>query len=110
MVKEYQRRRDFVVKEINSISHIHCFLPQGAFYTFINIKETGYSSQYIADALLEKEGVATVPGNVFGPAGEGYIRLSFAASQNELQEGIRHMKDFFENLKKEGLHHEISNY
>ena len=43
-------------------------------------------------------------------AGEGYIRLSFAASQNELQEGIRHMKDFFENLKKEGLHHEISNY
>lgn len=108
MVQEYQKRRNYVVKEINSIPNIHCFLPQGAFYAFINIKETGYSSQNIADALLERTGVATVPGNVFGPSGEGYIRLSFAASQQELQEGIKQIKNFFENIKKEGHNHEIS--
>ena len=89
MVKEYQRRRDYAVKAINEIEGLSCLCPQGAFYIFINCKKTGMTSAEYADYLLENAKIALVPGNVFGPGGEGYIRMSFANSYENIVEGCR---------------------
>jgi aminotransferase len=83
-VKEYQRRRDFVVKRLNDMEGVTCELPQGAFYAFPNIRELGLSSLDCADFLLDKAKVSTVPGSGFGSLGEGYLRLSYATAYNQL--------------------------
>lgn len=100
MVKEYQRRRDYAVKAINEIDGLSCLCPKGAFYIFINCRNIGMSSVEFADYLLENAKIALVPGSVFGPAGEGYIRLSFANSYENIVEGLRRMADAVEALRK----------
>ncbi|MFN2465110.1 MAG: pyridoxal phosphate-dependent aminotransferase [Candidatus Dormibacteria bacterium] len=94
MVNEYRRRRDVVVDGLNEIPGIRCHRPGGAFYVMPNVTETGWDHKVLADALLAKAGVAVLPGTAFGPMGEGYIRLSYATSVENLQEGLRRIRDF----------------
>lgn len=101
MVKEYQRRRDCAVKAINGIDGLSCLSPKGAFYIFINCKSLGMPSEQLADYLLENAKIALVPGSVFGPGGEGYLRMSFANSYENIVEGCERLKLAVEALRKE---------
>lgn len=92
MVREYRRRRDYAVAAINGMEGIHCLSPKGAFYIFINVKKLGKSSAVIADYLLENEKIALVPGDVFGKNGEGYLRMSFANSYDNIVEGCTRLQ------------------
>lgn len=96
MVAEYDRRRKLVVKGFCDIG-LSCFEPKGAFYAFPSIKNTGLSAEVFAEKLLMEEKVAVVPGNVFGPSGEGYIRCSYAASVENLTEAIERIDKFLKN-------------
>ena len=100
MRQEYQRRKDYAVKALNEINGISCNDPQGAFYIFVNDKSLGMSSMEVAEYFLEEAKVAMVPGSAFGSEGEGYLRLSYACSYEDLQEAIRRIKDAVEKLKK----------
>ncbi len=88
MVAEYQRRRDVMVDGLNRITGFICQKPQGAFYTFPNIQGTGMKSAELANLLLEKAGVALLPGSSFGEYGEGYLRLSYANSIENIRKGM----------------------
>jgi aspartate/methionine/tyrosine aminotransferase len=85
MVAEFRSRRDLIVDGLNSISRISCKKPSGAFYAFPNITKTGMSSQQFADLLLNEGGVAALAGSSFGAAGEGYLRLSYANSVENIK-------------------------
>ena len=99
MVKEYQRRRDYAVKAINEIEGISCQCPKGAFYIFINCKSLGMKSADLSAYLLENAKIALVPGDVFGPGGEGYLRMSFANSYENIVEGCANLKKAVEQLR-----------
>ena len=101
MVEEYKRRRDYAVEAINSIPGLSCLSPKGAFYIFINCKKLGKTSAELAQYLLENAKIAMVPGDVFGPGGEGYLRMSFANSYENIVEGCRRLKEAVEELKIE---------
>lgn len=100
MVKEYQRRRDYAVEAINAINGISCLKPKGAFYIFINCKKLGMKSAELADYLLENAKIALVPGDVFGPGGEGYLRMSFANSYENIVEGCKRLGEVVAALKE----------
>ncbi|MEC2199438.1 aminotransferase [Bacillus subtilis] len=93
MKKSYRRRRNLFVESLNEIG-LSCHHPGGAFYAFPSINSTGMSSEQFAEELLTQEKVAVVPGSVFGPSGEGYIRCSYATSIEQLQEALVRMKRF----------------
>jgi len=88
VVHEYQQRRDAIVTGLNSIDGITCKCPQGAFYVFPNIKSFGITSSEFADLLLEKAGVAVLPGSAFGEYGEGYLRLTYSNSIENINRAI----------------------
>lgn len=93
--KTYQRRRDFVIKELNRLG-IKTVDPQGAFYIFAKIPSSyGQDDMQFALDLAFKAKVGVTPGSAFGPGGEGYIRLSYASSDEDLQESMRRISDFF---------------
>jgi len=92
MVKEYKRRRDYIVDKVNSIEGLSLNAPDGAFYAFINIKGLGISSEEFCNYLLDEECVAIVPGTVFGSAGEGFVRFSYASSYEDIVEGLNRME------------------
>jgi aspartate aminotransferase len=92
MVTEYQRRRDAIVDGLNAIPGFVCQKPQGAFYVFPNVTGTGMGSTELANLILEKAGVALLPGNSFGEYGEGYLRLSYANSIENIQKGLERIK------------------
>jgi aminotransferase len=98
MVKSYRRRRNYIVESFNEIG-LTCHMPGGAFYAFPSIESTGLTSQEFAEQLLRLEGVAVVPGDVFGDSGEGHIRCSYATSLEEIQEAIKRMKRFIDQLR-----------
>ena len=100
MVREYQRRRDYAVKAINEIDGLSCLKPKGAFYIFINCKALGMKSAELADYLLENAKIALVPGDVFGPGGEGYLRMSFANSYENIVEGCKCLSEAVASLRK----------
>ena len=100
MVREYKRRRDHAVKAINEIPGLSCQCPKGAFYIFINIKELGMNSAEAADYLLEEAKIALVPGDVFGPGGEGYLRMSFANSYENVVEGCERLAEAVKALRE----------
>jgi len=85
MVEDFERRRNFLYDELSKINMVNCVKPKGAFYLFPNISKTGLRSQEAAKLLLERGKVVTVPGRAFGKHGDDYLRLSFAASMNDLQ-------------------------
>jgi len=88
MVAAFQRRRDLIVEGLNAIPGITCNLPKGAFYVFPNIKSTGMTSKAFADYLLSEHGVAGIAGTSFGSYGEGYLRLSYANSDENLKKAL----------------------
>ncbi len=85
VVIEYQRRRDVLVAGLNAIPGVECRTPQGAFYAFPNVSAFGRTSDWLANYLLEKAGVAVLPGTAFGSGGEGYLRLCFANSMENIK-------------------------
>ncbi|QCR33839.1 aminotransferase [Lysinibacillus sp. SGAir0095] len=97
MVKSYRRRRNYIVQSFNEIG-LECHEPGGAFYAFPSIQSTGLTSQEFAEKLLLQEGVAVVPGDVFGASGEGHIRCSYASSLEQLQEAVKRIKRFIDSL------------
>jgi len=88
MVGAFRRRRDLMVEGLNSIPGVTCREPAGAFYVFPNIKETGVPSKEFADRLLDEFGVAALSGTSFGDHGEGYLRLSYANSEENLAKAL----------------------
>jgi aspartate/methionine/tyrosine aminotransferase len=99
MVKTYDQRRHVVYEGLNAIDGIQCLKPQSTFYAFPNISSFGLSSWDLAKYLVNEHKVALVPGSIFGKAGEGYVRLSFAASAEQLKEGIARIQRGVEALK-----------
>lgn len=98
MMNEYKKRRDLIVNGLNSIDKISCLNPGGAFYVFPDIRQTGLTSQEFAAQLLESKGVGVCAGDDFGAAGEGFVRLCYATSQDEIKEGIKRIKEFVDEL------------
>lgn len=98
MRKAYESRRNLITTGLNSLKGVSCLNPQGAFYCFANIKETGLSSFEISERLLTEAKVVGVPGTAFGENGEGYIRFAYATSEEKLTEALERMKPFFEGL------------
>jgi aspartate aminotransferase len=94
MVAEFDVRRKLVVELLNDIPGVSCITPKGAFYAFPNIKDTGRKAKELASALLEGPGVATIGGPDFGILGEGYIRLSYANSQDNIREALVRIRNF----------------
>jgi aspartate/methionine/tyrosine aminotransferase len=95
MIAEFRRRRDVFVDQINRIPGFRCPMPDGAFYAFPNIEGTGWKSKALADALLDRAGVACLSGTAFGSFGEGYLRLSYANSPEKLREAVDRVSRFF---------------
>src|SRR5699024_2886375 len=89
----FRRRRSLIVDGLNAIAGLHCVMPKGAFYAFPNITGTGMTSQQFADVLLEEHGVATLAGPGFGDAGEGYIRISYANSESNLEKALQRIAE-----------------
>ena len=95
MKKEYRQRREFVVEGLNKVG-LTCHKPEGSFYVFPSIKETGYNSMDFARKLLKKEKVALVPGTAFGASGRDYVRISYASSLDSLREAINRIDHFLQ--------------
>ena len=94
MVAEFDMRRKLVVDGLNALPGVSCITPKGAFYAFPNITETGWKAKPLASALLEEMGVATIGGPDFGILGEGYIRLSYANSAENISRALERMDGF----------------
>ncbi len=94
MLREFERRKDFVHEAVNGIPGLSCVKPEGAFYLFVSVRELGLDGFAAADALLNEYGVVTVPGESFGREGAGYIRLSYASSMENLREAVAKLGDF----------------
>lgn len=94
MRSEYDRRRRFLVEGLNRLPGVTCTTPEGAFYVFPSVRALGRPSAAVAEELLEREQVVTVPGSGFGEAGEGYLRLSYATSLEVLAEALRRLERF----------------
>lgn len=99
MVAEFDKRRKIVVDELNKLPGISCATPKGAFYAFPNIKNTGWKAKKLASSLLEEAGVAIIGGPDFGILGEGYVRLSYANSTENILKAIGRMRAFLESRK-----------
>ena len=98
MYSEYEKRRNMIVDGINSIPGLNCIIPGGAFYVFVNIKKTGMTSESFCDYILEDSGVAILPGTSFGEFGEGFIRICYATSQNEIKNALERIKKSISKL------------
>ena len=92
MVEEYRKRRDLFVAGLNRISGFRCQPPQGAFYAWVNIEETGLSADEVQKILLEEAGVAGIDGAAFGPGGRNYLRFSLVSARNLLEEALERMQ------------------
>jgi len=92
MVAEFKRRRDAVVKGLNTIPGFRCPVPAGAFYVFPNVEGTGMGSKELADHLLYEGGVACLDGQCFGPEGRGYLRFSYANSLENIMEALERIR------------------
>jgi aspartate/methionine/tyrosine aminotransferase len=88
MVAEYLKRRDLFVNKLNAIPGFRCQSPDGAFYAWVNIEDTGMSAEELATLLLEEAGVAGIAGAAFGPAGKNYLRFSLVSARNLLEEAL----------------------
>lgn len=101
MVESYRQRRDYLAERLAAMPLIHYSPSKGTFYAFISIKRTGLSSEAFAMRLLEEKQVVVVPGDAFGDYGEGYIRISFAASMEQIKKGMDAMEAFLKELAGE---------
>ena len=101
MREAYDERRRFLVYHLRKMG-LDCFEPYGAFYVFPSIRKFGLSSEEFAEKLLKEEKVAVVPGNAFGASGEGFIRISYAYSLDNLKKAMERMERFIKSLEKSG--------
>jgi aspartate aminotransferase len=99
MVAEFDRRRKVVVAGLNKLPNVSCATPKGAFYAFPNIKRTGWKAKPLANALLDQAGVAVIGGPDFGILGEGYLRLSYANSTENILKALERMGNFLGSRK-----------
>lgn len=93
MKNEFKKRRDYVYNRLQSLG-FKSYMPQGAFYIFVSIKDNFLSSEEFCERLLKEARVATVPGSAFGKGGEGYMRISYAYSMEELEEALNRIEKF----------------
>ncbi|MBI2185321.1 MAG: pyridoxal phosphate-dependent aminotransferase [Thaumarchaeota archaeon] len=100
MVEEYDRRRRVIVSGLNSIKGVSCKMPRGAFYVFPNFKSLGMKSRDLVTLLLNEAYVATLHGSSFGPYGEGYLRMSYAASVEKIKQALEKIGETMEKLSK----------
>ena len=98
MKRQYRRRREIIVGGLNDMKGVSCLMPKGAFYAFPNISKLGIPSREFAMRLLKEKHVVVVPGTGFGDGGEGFVRLAYATSEDNIREGLRRMKEFVESL------------
>jgi len=98
-VREYERRRDLIIEGLNAISGMKCQKPLGTFYVFPNIKSFGIPARELAGRILNETGVALLPGTDFGPYGEGYLRLCFAVSPDNIKRALERLAGFMKNLQ-----------
>ena len=98
MRRSYNQRRRFLMNEFKRMG-LECFEPYGAFYVFPSIREFGMTSEEFATKLLQEEKVAVVPGSAFGECGEGYLRISYAYSLEELKEALGRVDRFIQRLR-----------
>ena len=99
MKNSYNQRRRYLLHRFRELG-LECFEPEGAFYAFPCIKEFGMSSEKFAEELLKEQKVAIVPGTAFGACGEGYLRVSYAYSIDELKEALNRLGTFIEKLRR----------
>lgn len=99
MKEEYDGRRRYLVNGLNSLG-LSCFEPKGAFYVFPCIRSTGLSSEEFCEQLLVQQKVACIAGNAFGDSGEGFVRMCYAASMQDLEEALKRIGLFLNGLKK----------
>jgi aspartate aminotransferase len=99
MRTEFDKRRTLVVDGLNKLPGVSCIIPKGAFYAFPNIKQTGWKAKPLANALLDETGVALIGGPDFGILGEGYLRLSYANSAENILKALGRMGDFLATRK-----------
>jgi aspartate/methionine/tyrosine aminotransferase len=92
MVAEYRKRRDLFVAGLNRIPGFRCQAPDGAFYAWVNIEETGLSAEEIQKLLLEEAGVAGIAGAAFGPGGKNFLRFSLVSARKLLEEALERMQ------------------
>ncbi len=98
MVGELDRRRQYITSRLDDMDGLSYIKPEGAFYFFINIAASGLDSMEFSRRLLDEQGVAVIPGSTFGPAGEGFIRISYANSLAEIEKGMDRLASFWQNL------------
>jgi aspartate aminotransferase len=101
MVAEFDQRRKVVVAGLNKLPNVSCATPKGAFYAFPNVKRTGWKAKPLANALLDQAGVAVIGGPDFGILAEGYLRLSYANSTENILKALDRMGDFLASRKPE---------
>jgi aspartate/methionine/tyrosine aminotransferase len=99
MVAEFDKRRKVVVEGLNKLPGVSCIVPKGAFYAFPNIKGTGWKAKDLATTLLNDTGVVTIGGPDFGILGEGYLRLSYANSTENILKALERTGDFLARRK-----------
>ena len=99
MLGEFDKRRKLVVEGLNKLPGVSCITPKGAFYAFPNIKQTGWKAKPLANALLDETGVALIGGPDFGILGEGYLRLSYANSAENILRALERMGEFLKTRK-----------
>jgi aspartate aminotransferase len=99
MIAEFDKRRKVVVEGLNKLPGVSCATPKGAFYAFPNIKRTGWKAKALASSLLEDAGVAIIGGPDFGVLGEGYVRLSYANSTENILKALDRMGEFLASRK-----------
>lgn len=99
MVETFRGRRDRLVDLLNSVEGVSCRTPKGAFYAFPNVRSFGRTSREIQNLLLKTADLALLSGSAFGEFGEGYLRFSYAASMDKLEEGVRRMATVLESLR-----------
>jgi aspartate/methionine/tyrosine aminotransferase len=93
MVEAFRKRRDVIVEGLNEIPGFRCLKPKGAFYVFPNIEGTGMDSKSMEDYLLEEAGVAILSGTSFGEYGEGFVRLSYANSVENIEKALKRIEE-----------------
>ncbi len=99
MVNMYENRRNIIVDGLNGIEGISCLKPLGAFYAFANIKGLGKTSLEFAEGLLEQEQVVVIPGSAFGPSGEGFVRVAYSNSEENLHIALKRIRNYAEGLR-----------
>ena len=98
MKRQYRRRREIIVGGLNDMKGVSCLMPKGAFYAFPNISQLGIPAREFAMRLLKEKHVVVVPGTGFGEGGEGFVRLAYATSEDNIREGLKRIREFVETL------------